>query len=163
MILLYTLLLFLLVAARFFVNRRVARLEKKYIRAADEADHLLADALVKDGRAEPLAIAGVPVQKKTMVKEVRPDAAQVAKRQYLLGLVVQKRDRLEDGHLAWERRADTLNAWVERVRAWKGRKLPYTLGVLDVSSVMYLIDRYGLGEYLNFERVLELVNACLTQ
>jgi hypothetical protein len=157
--------MFVLVAARFVVNRRVAQLEKKYIRAADAADHLLAETIAKDGgRVEqPLTIAGVPVQKRTMVKEVRPDAAQMAKRHYLLGLVVQKRDRLEEKHLAWERRADKLNALVERVRAWKGRKLPYTLGVLDVSTLMYLIDRYGLGEYLNYERLLELANNYVAQ
>jgi len=164
MILLYTLLLFVLVAAKFLINRRVAQLEKKYIRTADEADHLLAEGLPRDGvRFEPLTVAGVAVQKKTAVKEARPDPAQSAKRQFQLGLLVQKRDRLEEQHLTWERRSDRINALVERVRAWKGRKLPYTLGVLDVSTVMYLIDRFGLGEYLNVERLLELVNACLAR
>jgi hypothetical protein len=159
MIVLYTLLMFVLMAARFVVGRRVARLEKKFIQTSDQADHLLADSLPREGvKMEPLVIAGVTVQKKTAVKDVKPDAAQVAKRQLQLGLLVQKRDRLEDKHLAWERRYDGLNAVIQRVRSWKGRKLPYTLGVLDVSTAMYLVDRYGLAEYVNPERVMEVVN-----
>jgi hypothetical protein len=163
MILLYTALIFCLVLTKFLLDRRVARLEKKFIQTSDAADTLLAEAILKDhARAEPVIIAGVAVTKKTQVKEVKPDAAQLAKRQYLLGQLVQKRDRLEDKHLKWERRADRITALLARVRACKGRKVPYTFGVLDVASTMYLVDRFGLGEYLNFDRLAELVNTCLT-
>jgi hypothetical protein len=163
MILLYTALIFCLVLIKFLFDRRVARLEKKFIQTADAADHLMAEAILKDSaRAEPVIIAGVAVAKKTQVKEVRPDAAQLAKRQFLLGQLVQKRDRLEEKHHKWERRSDRINAVITRIRAWKGRKVPYTFGVLDVTSAMYVVDRYGLGEYFNPERLMELVNACLT-
>ncbi len=161
MILLYAALILCLVAAQFFINRRVARLEKKFIRTADEADRLVAETAPQNGaRNEPILIAGVPAAKKTQVqvREVKTDPAQLAKRQYLLGVVVQKRDRLEEKHQAWERRQDRLNGVIARVRAWKGRKLPYTFGVLDVASVMYVIDRYGLHEYLSADRLMELVN-----
>lgn len=163
MIVLYSLLMFVLVAAKFLVGRRVARLEKRFIHTADQADHLLTESLLKGSeKPEPLVIAGVTVQKKTALKEVKTDPAQAAKRQYQLGLLVQKRDRLEEKHLAWERRYEKLNAVIERIRAWKGRKVPYTFGVLDVSAVMYAIDRYGLSDYLNVERVTELVNTYIT-
>ena len=163
MIVVYTALMFLLMAARFVVGRRVVRLEKKFIQVSDQADTLLADSILKDGsKCEPVTIAGVPVQKKAAVKEVKPDPAQSAKRQYQLGLLVQKRDRLEEKHLAWDRRYDGLNGLIQRVRAWKGRKLPYTLGVLDVSTALYLVDRYSFGEYVNQERVMEVVNTWIT-
>jgi len=159
MILFYTALILCFVAARFVINRRVSRLEKKFIRTADEADRLLAESTAREGKPELLSIAGVPVHKKTQLKgELRPDPAQAAKRQYLLGILVQKRDRLEEKHQAWERRKDRLNAGLARIRSWKGRKVPYLLGVTDVSAAVYAIDYYGLREYISADRLMEIVN-----
>src|SRR5207248_7853554 len=60
MMFLYLFLLLLLLLARVFVNRRVARLEKKYERASRAARDLLAQPLFKGGnnnRLDPTAHA----------------------------------------------------------------------------------------------------------
>lgn len=62
----------------------------------------------------------------------RTDPCQSAKRQFLIGLLVQKRDRLDEKHAAWEAFAERLGTIVTTLRNWKGKKLPYPLGVVDV-------------------------------
>ncbi len=163
MILLYTSLLLFLVAAKFLIDRRVGRLERKYSQTAKATDGLLVEPAAK---AEPLTIAGIPVQvaKRTQLREALPtkaDLAESAKRQLQLGLLVQKRDRLEAKHDAWTARSERLGRWVARVRSWKGRKLPYTMGVLDVSSAMVVVDRFGLGHYVSVERLTELFSRAI--
>jgi hypothetical protein len=142
MILLYTLLVCLLTAARFLLGRRTAALEKRHARAATEADRFLRRAvLVREGNSN------------------RPDPYEAAKRQYLLGALVQKRDRLEDRYHGWQQRGEKLDRAVTAVRGWKGKKLPYTFGVLDISAVLTLVDYFGVGDYVSVRQVVELVKA----
>ncbi len=142
MILLYTLLVFLLTALRLLVGRRAASLEKRHARAATEADRfLLCGAAIREGNSS------------------RPDPYQSAKRQYLLGSLVQKRDRLEDRHDAWQARYEKLDRVVTAVRGWKGKKLPYTFGVLDVSGVLCLVDYLGVGQYVNVHYVVQVITS----
>lgn len=129
MILLYTALVFVLTVAGLLIRRRVARLEKAYGKMAKTAGTLAMEPAFRPGS--------------------RPDACQIAKRQYQLGLLVQKRDRIETKYHAWQTFAEKFNAMVRRVQQWKGKKLPYTLGVLDMSAVMYAIDRFGLGQHVS--------------
>jgi hypothetical protein len=148
MILLYTFMLIFLGIISFLINRRVASLEKKYTRTAAEADKL--------------------VLKQTMLRQgnsgnAKLDAAENAKRQFLLGQLVQKRDRLEDKHASWLAFADKFTGMVTRLRDWKGRKLPYTMGVLDVSGALYLIDYFGVGQYINFQNMMQMVTSLMTE
>ena len=130
MIFLYTLALVLLGAAKALAVYRAGRLERRYAKAALTAEKLL--------RApEPKAGNG------------RHDLAATAKRQYQLGQLVQKRGALEARHATWQARADRLTGWSAAVRNWRGRKLPYTAGVLDVWMLLCLLDYLGAGEYVN--------------
>lgn len=143
MIFLYTSLLLLLGAAKLLVGLRAAFLARKHARAALTADQYLRAPLFKEGNSG------------------RPDPGQAAKRQYLLGLLVQKRDRLEDKHHAWQAFADTLGRSVTRIRAWRGKKLPYTFGAVDVWLLLYAIDYFGAGDYLSARRLVQAVTSII--
>jgi hypothetical protein len=141
MILLYTALLFVLAVACFLVKRRAAALERKYTRAAVEAEHLAKQTPFKEGNSS------------------RYDPCQYAKRQYQLGLLVQKRDRVEARYTLWQERSDRLERLRKRLRAWKGKVLPYTFGILDVALVLTAIDYFGAGQYLNARALYQAVSA----
>ena len=88
MLLLYHVVLLLLSGVRLVFTRRAARIERKFARLAKEVNGLLRDPVHKQGNSG------------------REDPYQAAKRQYLLGALVQKKDRLEAKHFAWAQRAD---------------------------------------------------------
>lgn len=137
MIFLYTALLLLVGVVYFLIQRRVANLEKKYTGVAKEADTLLRQGNQRDGNSN------------------RQDPYQSAKRQYKLALLADKRDRLETSYLSWHQRAERLGKFRQRLSAWKGRKLPYTFGAIDVACAMSLIDYLGAGHYLNARHLVE--------
>src|SRR5262249_23754650 len=136
MFLILTLMLIFLVILCWIVRRSVAALEEKYWPTTTEAE--------QRGLKQILPGHGT-------YGYARVDAAEMATRQFWLGQLVQKRDRLEDKHASWLAFADKFNGFVNRLREWKGRKLPYTMGVLDVSGALYLIDYFGVGQYINFQ------------
>lgn len=144
MILLYTLVLVLLGLTALVVGRRTRRLEKQYVRAAQAVDQLLKINVVRPGNSNKL------------------DLCLAAKRYYLLGQLVADRDRLEQRYLTWQQRADRLNRALEGVRGWKGRKLPYTFGALDVSGALWVIDHLGTQKYVGIGPLLEYVKALLS-
>jgi hypothetical protein len=147
MILLYTFLLIVLGTISFLVGRRVARLEKKYTQTADEVEKLsLTSVGLRQGNSNS-----------------RLDTAESAKRQYLLGQLVQKRDALETRCHTWQARAERFRKMLAALREWKGRKLPYTMGVLDVSAAMYAIDYFGFGQYVSFHNLMQLVSTLVSQ
>jgi hypothetical protein len=49
--------------------------------------------------------------------------------------------------------------WYTAVRHWKGRKLPYTFGVLDVAAVLCLIDYLGVGQVVSVGNLLTVLRA----
>src|SRR3954469_24363532 len=98
MMILYLFLLLLLFLARLFVAGRVARLEKKFVRAAQAARDLLAQPVWRPGNSNRL------------------DACANAKHQYLLGEVTAQRDQAEARYLAWQARADRLTRMASRIR-----------------------------------------------
>ena len=54
----------------------------------------------------------------------------------------------EQARQRWMRRAQSLNSrrqWEERVLAFRGRKLPYTFGLIDMALVMQVVDQFGVG------------------
>jgi hypothetical protein len=144
MIFLYTLLLLLLGVTRFVVMRRAGALERKFTRMALAADKLAREPF-KPGNGN------------------KWEVCQAAKRQYQLGILVQKRDRLEARHHFWDALADKLTRWKTALSNWKGKKLPYTLGVVDVALVLYALDRLGLGEYTSPEALWELAASLISK
>jgi len=145
MILLYTALLLLVGVVYFLIQRRVASLEKKYSSAAKEADALLRQGNFREGNSN------------------RQDPYQSAKRQYKLALLADKRDRLETNYLTWHQRAERLGKLRQRLSAWKGRKLPYTFGAIDVACAMSAIDYLGAGQYLNARHLVEALMSLFTR
>ncbi|HXG11132.1 MAG TPA: hypothetical protein VNK04_15335 [Gemmataceae bacterium] len=145
MILLYTLLLLVLGAAAFLIRGRVHRLEKKYYRVAAEADRVLNQANFRPGNGN------------------RHDLCQAAKRYYQLGMLVQKRDRLEAKYDFWQNLSKRVGNLAAAVRTWKGKKLPYTFGVIDVAGAMYLIDELTLGQYVSVKQLVQFVAALLSR
>jgi hypothetical protein len=141
MIFLYSLLVLVLGLAGFLARRRAAMLESKYTRVARQADQLLRQSTLKEGNSN------------------RNDPFLAAKRQFELGRVADKRDRVEARYSSWQRLSDRLSRLTARVRGWKGRKLPYSFGVIDVASVLWLIDRLGFGDYVSANRLFELVRS----
>jgi hypothetical protein len=145
MILLYSFVSLLLGFARFLISRRVAALERKYARAAHDAQRFLRGPTRLEGNSN------------------RPDPCEAARRQYALGRLVEKRDRLEAKHEVWLNRYGRFDRLVNGIRDWKGKKLPYTFGVLDVSFVLALIDYLGAGEYVSARRLVEVVSMLLNR
>jgi hypothetical protein len=145
MIFLYTVVVVVLFVVRLFVKWRASSLEKRYTRIAAEADKLVRQVSFKEGNAS------------------RPDPAQSARRQYELGQLVQKRDRVEALYTRWQNRADRLSRWLKGVRDWKGKKLPYTAGVIDLALVLVLVDWLGAGQYVNAHGLYDWVRSWFVQ
>jgi hypothetical protein len=136
MVLLYTFAVLLLGAAWAVAAWRAHRIERRYTKAALAAEAALKAPGPKPGNAGQ-------------------DLAADAKQYFHLGQLVQKRDALEEKYSAWQGRADRLAGWVARVRNWRGQKLPYTAGVLDVWMLLILLDYCGAGEYVSGRAAVE--------
>jgi len=145
MILLYTIVLIALGAAHWLLARRAAALSRAYSQIADKVFKLSHGSTIKPGNGN------------------KYDPCAVAKQQYELGRLVLQRDRAEAKHYAWQTWADRFGKAVNAVRNWKGQKLPYTLGALDIWLVMYLIDRFGVGEIVQPRQVVDTVTAWFTR
>ena len=145
MIFLYTLLLLVVGVAHFLFKRRVLALEKKYLGLVQETDTLIRQTNHRDGNSN------------------RHDPCQTAKRQYKLAMLAEKHDRMETKYTTWQSRAERLGKLRQRLRAWKGRKLPYTFGVLDVTGALAVIDYLGAGQYLSARHVVDVVTSLLAR
>jgi hypothetical protein len=145
MILVYVLLLLLLVVARYVIVRRVAALEKKYVRTARATDELLRAQPARPGNAS------------------KPDAYSAARQAYQLGQAVELRERVEARYCAWQKRAERFGALVAAVRAWKGRKLPYVVGALDVLLVLGALNYLGYGDRLSAHAVVEFLSSLVSK
>jgi hypothetical protein len=144
MVLLYTWLIFVLGVAKFLIGWRAKSLERKYVRVAKEADGLLKQPTFKEGNSS------------------RGDPFMSAKRQYLIGLLAQKRDRVEAKYAAWQTCADKFGRFVASLRSWKGKKLPYTFGAVDVLFVLGLIDYLGFSEVVSVRALVHLITSRFT-
>ena len=144
MIFLYSSVLLVLGVAKFLIGRRVKALETKYARVAKEADALAKQGGFKDGNSNRL------------------DPCLTAKRQYLLGLLAQKRDRVEAKYAAWQTFSEKFGRYVRHAQSWKGRKLPYTFGAVDVACVLGAIDYLGFSEYVGVRALVHYVTTLFT-
>lgn len=89
------------------------------------------------------------------------DICAAARRTYELGRLVQKRDALLTRWVSRQKRADTVSEWLLALRSWKGRKLPYSFGVVDIWIVLSLIDQAGLSQVLGPRAMLEQILSLL--
>jgi hypothetical protein len=145
MIVFYTLLLVFLGVAKFLIGLRAAALARKYSRVTKEATALLHHSNFKEGNSSKTA-----------------DPYNAARRQYLLGGLIQRKERLEGRHFAWQSWADWLSRAVANLRSWRGRKLPYTAGVVDLGMLLYAIDALGVGNYVSVQALIELVRSWIS-
>ena len=145
MIFLYTFLLLVLAAVKFLFQRRAAYLAWRYSRATLGVEKLLHDPLLREGNSN------------------RVNQARAAQRQYLLGQLVQKKERLESKNYFWQNMSDKLARALDKLRNWKGKKLPYTLGALDVWLLFYLLDQFGVADYVSPRNLFQLVSTWLDQ
>jgi hypothetical protein len=143
MVLLYVLVLLLLGGATLLVQRRARKLEKRYTRAAAQADKLLRKTVTKGGNTS------------------RPDPYRAAKEHLELGLLVQKRDAIEERYTAWQGRADRLSHLKLRLRFWKGRALPYVMGAFDVAAVLVAAHYATAGQLVNLDGLFQAVQTLL--
>ena len=141
MIVVYTALIFVLGAARILFSWRTRMLERKYARVAREVDGLLKQPAYRDGNSNRL------------------DPLAAARRGYVLGLMVQKRDQVEAKFMTWQRQADRFKRDVAHVQSWKGKTLPYTLGAVDIACVLGLIDHFGFRDAVSLRALLDYVTA----
>jgi len=139
MMILYVTLLFLLLAVRFVAARRAASLERKYARTAQAARDALERTSLRPGTSN------------------RIDPYRAARDQYVLGQLAQKRDRVEGRYVAWKARSERLGRAVSRLRGWKGRWLPYFVGIIDVVSVLALAG--SLADQESLRQVIASVAA----
>ena len=141
MILLYTVFLFLLGLTKATVSLRARGLERKFVRLAASVAKMLRESEIKPGNSSKV------------------DPCLAAKRTLALGALVEHRDAVEAKYFAWQRWADRLGGWVNTVRDWKGKKLPYTLGAVDLWMLMGLADYLGLGEYCSTLAIVQALAA----
>jgi hypothetical protein len=141
MILAYALLILLLVVARFVIVRRVAALERKYMKVARATDELF------------------KAQAPRPVNGGKPDQYAAARQAYRLGQAVEKRERVENRYVAWQKLAERFTALVSAVRSWKGRKLPYLVGGLDTLLLLGALDYLGYREQLTAQAVIDFVSS----
>lgn len=126
MILIYALIVLLLGMTIAFTGWRARALERRYARAARDADVLAKELSFRGGNSP------------------RPDTFQTAKRQYELGRLVQIRDRLEAKHDKWDARAGMYRVLKSRLVNCKGRFLPYVLGAVDVVGAFLALSVFGI-------------------
>jgi hypothetical protein len=127
MIVLYLSLLALLAVLHVLLRWRASGLEQRYIQVSAEADALLKQASTKGGNTN------------------KPDPYQAARQQYELALVVMRRDDVERAYMWWQGAAERFGSWVSGLLSYKGRVLPYLMGVVDVAAVVFVLAWLKLG------------------
>jgi hypothetical protein len=141
---LFHVILLLLNGVKFLFARRATGLERKYARLAKEVNGTLRDALFKEGNS------------------TRHDPCQAAKRHYRLGLLVERKDRLEAKHYRWAHRVERLSRLIEKLRGWQGRLVPYAVGAIDVVTTLCTIDYFSQGDFVVLRHLVDLVTAKFT-
>lgn len=89
------------------------------------------------------------------------DVCADARRTYELGRLVQQRDALLARWLKRQKRTEAVTGWLQALRSWKGRKLPYTFGAVDIWILLTLVDQVGLSQVLGPRALLQQVLSLL--
>lgn len=139
MLVLYSLLRFVLGGVGVLVRWRAAALGRTYSRATKTEHAFLRENVYKPGNSN------------------RHDLCQTAKRNFQLGALVQTKERLEARYFAWQALAEKVGAASAALGRWKGRKLPYLFGVLDLAVTLVLLDHFEGGGAVNVPQLLQLL------
>jgi hypothetical protein len=139
MILLYSLFLISLGGVSFLVRRRADSLSRRFTMIAEAIKTKIQEASKRPGNAN------------------KPDVCEAARVQFELGRLVAQRDRIEGKHFAWQNRSERLSRWIDKLRSFKGKKLPYTMGALDFWLGMSLIDQLGLAGQFNLRHLFTMI------
>jgi hypothetical protein len=126
MIVLYYLARLLLSVLHLLVRYRTARLEKRYVRLAAEADTLLKASQTRGGTN-------------------KPDPCNHAKQQYALAQVALKRDRVENRFTSWQKFSERFGTVRRGLASYRGRLLPYVFGLVDVATVAVVLSHFEIG------------------
>jgi hypothetical protein len=127
MILAYVTIVIALAAAHLLVRARAARLERRFSAVAAEADAVLKRGSMRGGNC------------------CRPDPYAAARHQYELARLAMKRDRIEERYTGAQAFAERFGRWRARLSGYRGKLLPYAVGVCDVAAAVVTLDRLGLG------------------
>lgn len=138
MILIYSLLLMFIGSVKLVIASRAAALGRRHSALARAVQTLAQTSSLKGGLN-------------------RTDPAVTARQQLELGLLATQRDQIETRYFAWQGWSDKLGHWAERLRNWKGQKLPYTMGVVDVWLLLTLIDHLGVSDIIGTKRLVAMV------
>lgn len=122
----FAMMLLVLSAFRAVLAGRAGRFERKYTRAAVAAEETARSLQTKPGTSS------------------QPDPYTQAKRQYELGRLVENRDKLESVYLTWEARAERVAHKLRNLRNWKGRSVPYLIGLIDAGMIAVLLWKFGV-------------------
>jgi hypothetical protein len=115
---LYLSLLLVLAVVQLLFRFRARRLEKRFVRIAAAADDLIRRGGARGGNSN------------------RADPYVLARQQYDLARLAIKRDAVEARYTRWQGRSERLGRLIGRLRAWKGKVLPYAFGALDAAAVV---------------------------
>ena len=127
MVVLYLALLLVLALVQLVLRWRVARLEKRFVRVASEADALLKQVSTRPGNSN------------------RVDPLVSARQQFDLAVVATKRAEVEDRYSSWQSFTERFAHFRRRLAGFQGKAVPYVGGVLDVAFVVVLLDWLGVG------------------
>ncbi len=130
MVPLYAMFVVLLGGLKAALARRATRVGRKYTASARAAEQAARAVRTKPGNASAA------------------DPLTAAKQQYELGRLVQVRDGLELKYLAALTRSNRADAALAKARGWKGRAVPYLLGVADVTLALVALHHLGLPQGL---------------
>ena len=125
MIVVYLSLLLVFGVVGWLMRRRVARLERRFCKAAGDADAYLKQTTTRGGNN-------------------RHDPFVTARQQFELARLAMQRDRIEARYSRWQRvseRFGRLTAWL---RGYRGKVLPYLFGVADVALIAFALTHFGL-------------------
>ena len=125
MVVLYLFARLVLGVVHLLVRWRVARLERRFIRLAGEADALLKTSMQRGGTN-------------------RSDPFVAARNQYDLALLAKKRDRVEERYLSWQKFSERFGAFRRGVAGYRGRWLPYVFGLVDLSAIVLTLSHFGI-------------------
>lgn len=127
MLALYVLLWLLLALLHLLLRWRVTQLERRFVRVAGEADTLVQRSSCRAGNSN------------------RVDPLKVARQQYDLARVALKRDRVEERYATWQSLNEKFARCRSRFTNYRGKLMPYLVGVVDVVTMLAVLDRFGIS------------------
>ena len=74
----------------------------------------------------------------------REDEYTRTKNQLELNKLVTKQEKLDKKFFFWDKRYDAAEKTRDMLRRWRGRKLPYMLGIADLVGLLTLLQYLGL-------------------